>query len=367
VASIAKRPDGQWRARYRDAAGKEHSRHFARKTDAQRWLNEVTASVVTGMYVDPRAGNVTFAAYAEHWRSIQQHRPATAELVERIMRIRVYPRIGNLPLNKVLRSDVQAMVSGWKVSPATAQVTYRFVSSIFKAAVHDRKIAASPCIQIKLPEIVEEKVTPLSTATVHAIVEALPGRYQALAFVAAGTGLRQGEVFGLTTDRVIFLERRLKVDRQLVGLSGHAPTFGPPKTKASNREIPLPTVVADAMAAHIAAYPPGDDGLIFTGSAGQPLRRSAFGEVWRTAVAQAGSPGVVFHSLRHYYASLLIRHGESVKTVQDRLGHGSADETLRTYAHMWPDADDRTRAAVDLVLGAPADSLRTEVEGVMPS
>ena len=61
-------------------------------------------------------------------------------------------------------------------------------------------------------------------------------------------------------------------------------------------------------------------------------------------------PGFVFHGLRHYYASLLIRHGESVKTVQERLGHASAVETLDTYSHLWPDSDDRTREAVDSVL-----------------
>jgi integrase len=53
------------------------------------------------------------------------------------------------------------------------------------------------------------------------------------------------------------------------------------------------------------------------------------------------------HGLRHYYASLLIRHGESVKTVQRRLGHATASETLDTYSHLWPDSDDRTREAVD--------------------
>ena len=63
MASIAKRPDGRWRARYRDAAGKEHARHFRRKVDAQQWLDEVTASVVTGRYVDPSAGRVTFGAF----------------------------------------------------------------------------------------------------------------------------------------------------------------------------------------------------------------------------------------------------------------------------------------------------------------
>ena len=54
MASISKRPDGQWRARYRDETGKEHAKHFARKADAQRWLDEVTASMVRGEYVDPR-------------------------------------------------------------------------------------------------------------------------------------------------------------------------------------------------------------------------------------------------------------------------------------------------------------------------
>jgi integrase len=63
---------------------------------------------------------------------------------------------------------------------------------------------------------------------------------------------------------------------------------------------------------------------------------------------------VTFHDLRHYYASLLIRHGESVKVVQKRLGHKSAVETLNTYSHLWPDSEDRTREAVDEVLGQAA-------------
>ncbi len=76
--------------------------------------------------------------------------------------------------------------------------------------------------------------------------------------------------------------------------------------------------------------------------------------------ARAGLSGVTFHSLRHFYAGLLIRHGESVKTVQARLGHASAAETLDTYSHLWPDSDDRTRAAVDSVMRASADYVRTE-------
>ena len=78
MASIARRPDGTWRPRYRDADGKEHSRHFARKVDAQRWLDEVTATVVTGMYVDPKAGRVTLSAFYATWAARQVWAPGTS-------------------------------------------------------------------------------------------------------------------------------------------------------------------------------------------------------------------------------------------------------------------------------------------------
>ncbi|HEV3401024.1 MAG TPA: site-specific integrase, partial [Acidimicrobiales bacterium] len=153
---------------------------------------------------------------------------------------------------------------------------------------------------------------------------------------------------------VDFLRRRLAVEQQLVTLAGRPPYLAPPKTAASRRAIPLPTVVSEALASHLERFPAGDAGLIFTTERGEPIRRNRFGEVWRRAADAAGlAEGVGFHALRHYYASLLIRHGESVKVVQERLGHASAAETLDTYSHLWPDSEDRTRAAVDAVLGSP--------------
>ena len=152
----------------------------------------------------------------------------------------------------------------------------------------------------------------------------------------------------------------LTVDRQLVGISGRVPFFGPPKTAASVRVIPLPTVVVDGLAAHLAAFP--SDTLVFMNESGDMIRRSNFGTMWRRVTKSVDLEGLHFHDLRHYYASLLIRHGESVKTVQARLGHANAAETLDTYSHLWPDSDDRTREAVDLVLADfLADSVRTGV------
>jgi integrase len=111
--------------------------------------------------------------------------------------------------------------------------------------------------------------------------------------------------------------------------------------------VPVPDLVASALAAHLEHWPAGTNGLIFTGPTGGPLYRNRVGEIWRRTVASIDLPGLRFHDLRHFYASLLIHHGESVKVVHARLGHASASETLDTYSHLWPDNEERTRAAVD--------------------
>lgn len=361
MSSIRKRPDGVYRARYRDEAGKEHARHFAKKADAQTWLNEVTASIVTGQYVAPTAGKITFKEYAEHWRTIQAHRPSTADQVKRHFALHVYPTLGDRPLKTILPSDVKALVARLSatLAPATVAVIYRHVSAVFKAAVADRRISRTPCEGVSVKKPARERVVPVETEKVRALQDAMPKRYRAMVTLAAGTGMRYSEVAGLTVDRVDFLRRKVAVDRQLVAVPKRPLELGPPKTESSVRVIPLPKVVVEALAAHLKDFPAGPGGYVFTMPSGRPVRRSDFGEIWREVVPTVGLQGFVFHGLRHYYASLLIRHGESVKTVQERLGHKSATETLDTYSHLWPDSDDRTREAVDLVLGGSADSPRT--------
>jgi integrase len=360
--SVAQRPNGKYRARYRDPAGKEHAAHFATKSAAKRWLDEQTAAIVTHQYVDPRSGRVTFREYAEQRRSAQVHRPSTQEHIEAKLRRHVYPVLGDRPMSSIRPSDIQAWTKrlSEQLAPSTASVVHRIVSSVFRAAVRDRVIAYSPCDGIKLPKVTKPRIDPLATEVVLALADAVPDRYRGLVILAAGSGMRQGECFGLTMDRIDFLRRIAHVNQQLVTVTGRAPFLAPPKTAASVRSIPLPTVVIDALAAHLAKYPP-TDGFVFTTEMGRPIHRAAFGRMWRRA-----APGTHFHELRHYYASLLIRHGESVKVVQSRLGHASASETLDTYSHLWPDSDDRTRAAVDSVLSA--DSVRTEevIEGHNP-
>ena len=362
MGNIARRPNGKWRARYRDSSGREHSKHFARKVDAQRWLDEVQAATLTGQYVDPRAGRITLRAYADQWKLRQVHRATTVDQVDGVLVRHVLPAFGDRSIGSILPSDIQRWVRDLShtLAPSTVGVAHRILSGIFKSAVADRRIVSNPCTGTRLPKVAKRKVQPISTAQLSAIVEHIPERHRALIVVAAGTGLRQGELFGLTIDRIDFDERRLLVDRQMVNVQGRQPFFAPPKSQASVRLVPLPDSVVDALRTHLLRHP--TDSLVFRNAHGEPLRRSAFWTEWRRATRGAGLPDIRFHELRHYYASLLIRHGESVKTVQARLGHASASETLDTYSHLWPDSDERTRDAVDLVLRPAADYLRTAAD-----
>lgn len=366
--SIAKRPKKDrsgkvtghiWRARYRDEQGKEHSKHFPRKSDGERWLDEVTASVVTGQYVAPTAGKISLRDFAEHWRSIQVVRPNTASHYETMLRRHVYPTLGHMMLSDLRPTHVQAWVKQVSeiLAPSTVAVAHGILSACLKAAVSDRRIVHNPCSGTRLPEAPPTHIMPPTTAEVLRLHDRIDPRYRAMVHLCAASGMRPGEAYGLTVDRVDFLRATVTVDRQAVYVAKQPITFGPPKRlPASLREIPIPRDLVEALSAHIGTYGLGEHDLIFTSPTGGFIRRSTFSsKVWRPAVKAAGlREGTRFHDIRHYYASLLIRHGESVKTVQKRLGHATAQETLDTYGHLWPDSDDRTRSIAALAFQEPS-------------
>jgi integrase len=159
-------------------------------------------------------------------------------------------------------------------------------------------------------------------------------------------------LFGLVVDRIDFLRRTVRVDQQLVRVRGQGVELGPLKTSSSYRTLPLRGVIGDALAAHLARFPADRElGLVFTNERDAPIQQHPFSVVWERARRAAGlPPWATPHSLRHFYASLLIQSGESVTTVQNRLGHASATTTLSTYSHLWPNGEDRTRSVVDAAL-----------------
>lgn len=356
----------RWRARWADPDGRERERACTTKDEAEGLLAKLHVDIATGAYVAPTAGQETFKAYAEKWREHQlHHRAGTRDQVESRLRLHVYPRIGDRPLAAVRRSDVQALVraASDRLAPSSVEVVYSYVATIFRAAVDDRLIPHTPCTRISLPERVRERVVPLLLEQVIAVRDALPVRYRAMVTTAAGSGLRPGELRGLTIDRLtprLHLrgdqepgETRIRVDRQLASSKAGRPVFGPPKKPASDRTVRVGATTAEAIAAHLEEFGPGPDGLLFTTSSGRPISRTTMGDLWREATADLGlRPRSGWHDLRHFHASLLIADGLSPRAVADRLGHEDPAETLRTYAHLWPSDEDRAVAASERALHA---------------
>ncbi len=101
MASVARRSDGKFRARYRDASGREHSKHFAKKRDAQRWLDEVAAAMVTNTWVDPKTARTTVADWCDTWLDgYRTRRPSSVRQAEVHLK-QIRTAFGPMPLAAV--------------------------------------------------------------------------------------------------------------------------------------------------------------------------------------------------------------------------------------------------------------------------
>ncbi|BCL27386.1 site-specific integrase [Streptomyces aurantiacus] len=277
-------------------------------------------------------------------------------------------------LGRLLAARRRPVVPVWlkslaELKTATAWVARHYAHSVGYHALRSPVYAArltfqAPSGAAKLP------------SQVHAVRKALPERYRSMVDVGAGCGLRQGEIIGLAEDALDFEGEILRVVRQVKLIRGKA-VFAPPKCN-KERDVPLPPSVAETIRAHVDAYKPVEvtlpwrkpDGpkvsarLLFTNTANWVVWRSNFNiQEWKPSIAaaglitEAGEDGKYqsarehgMHALRHFYASVLLDAGESIKAVSQYLGHSDPGLTLRVYAHLMPSSQERTRRAVDTVL-----------------
>ena len=256
-----------WQARWRDPDGNQRAQSFARKVDAEQHLVSVSHRMLAGEYVDPNAGKITVKQWCEQWRSVQVHRPSTVVQVETYFRRHVYPTLGHRQLRTVLPSDVQAWATGRSavLAPGSVELVYRHFAAAMKAAEQDRLISRTPCQGIRLPKKAKKEIVPPTVEDVEAIAGAIQDRYRAAVVVAAGAGLRLGEVFGLQVDRVDFMRRTIRVDQQLLTPGSGPAELGPTKTDSSIRTVPIADVVVQELAEHVRKFPPRS-----TGSSSRP-------------------------------------------------------------------------------------------------
>lgn len=372
----------RYRARYVGPDGREQSKSFPNKQKrrAEDWLTRTQADMERGQYIDPKSARTTFQQYGEKFTASLTTDVGSRDTVERQLRLHAYPYIGSRPLSSFQPGHIRAWTRELEesgVPGAYAVHIYGNVRAVLAAAVDDGYLVRNPCDarSVRPPTAGARRVVPWLPDRVLAVRAALPERYRAMVDVAGGCGLRQGEVFGLSEEAINRDTDTLHVVRQVKLIRGKA-VFAPPKGEKL-RDVPLPATVAAALKTHMMEFkpvkvtlpwktldgPPVTHSLVFTDPKGGEVIRNSFNHgAWKPALTAAGvisgrREGGYYsaarehgmHALRHFYASVLLDAGESIRAVSEYLGHSDPGFTLRVYAHLMPSSQARTRLAVDAV------------------
>ena len=373
MASIEKRTTGsgdtRYDVRYRDPAGKPRTKTFRRRKDAERYASTTEAELITGGWLDPNAGRLTFREWWElWWETTVNLRPTSRARDESMARNHLLPEFGDYPLSAIDHTMVTAWVarlSNAGKAPATVHKAHQILGKCMASAVDAHRIRANPCDRVKLPRIERHEMLFLDPDQVATLYTATDERYRALVLTGAYCGLRFGELAGLKLHRVDLLRRRLEVAEVVTHVKGHLHT-GPPKTRAGRRSVPVPQVVASALEEHLASYTDGE--YVFPAPQGGPLQASTFRRrFWHTACVEAGLGeftdqdkakrshkyvGLRIHDLRHTAVALWIAAGASPKEVAVRAGHSSVATVLDRYGHLLPGTEDAVNDALDAMAQA---------------
>jgi integrase len=274
------------------------------------------AAVEAGAYVNQK-NDTTVTQQARAYAATRPHRPTTAARVKSLIDKHIDGTpLGSRRLVAVRPSEVQAYVTdrAQVLSPGTLRLLVALLRSVFNAAVQDRLIASSPVTRLSLPRSERERIAPLSIDHVVALADSVPDRCCAMVITQAGLGLRIGELLALRVRDVDFLRRTVRIEHQL---SRDGKELLAPKTPRSRRTLPLPNVVAEALAEQIRLD--SGSGWLFTTSRGNLYRQVDYvRRVFNPAVQRAGLPaGTTTHDLRHHFASVLLAAGESVVAVRN--------------------------------------------------
>src|SRR5919197_1228713 len=278
MAHIEKRiRNGQvsYRARYRDPAGRERSKSFSRKLDADRFVVQVEHAKSRGDWVDPTLGRITFADWLDQWWATTTNlRVSTRARDEASLRVHAVPRFGRMPLAAIHQIEVRAWVAdltGQDLKPATVVKAYQLFGKVMAAAVDAGIIAQSPCRRVPLPKVEQDEKRFLTPAEVAQLASVIEPRFRALVLVSTYGGLRIGELAGLRRARVDAARGTVTVLEIATDVSGRL-VVGPPKPRAARRTVSLPGPVAEELRWHLARYTdPAPDALVFTGGKGAAL------------------------------------------------------------------------------------------------
>ena len=367
AGSIRQRADGLWEARYtvgRDpATGKQVQKSVYGKTqqEVRKKLTAAASDLDKGIYSEPQ--KITLGEWLCIW--LEQYcgavKPRTLTLYHSTVEYRVAPFLGALPLSRLTPVILQkfyndSLAGELKEVPPVSAKTVRNIHGILHKALQQAVsvgyLKANPAAACVLPKVEKKEMQVLNEAQTKAFLQAIESEpFRRLFLVALFTGMREGELLGLTWDSVDFTAGTIRVYQQLQRHQGAfvlmSPKNGKPRTIS-----PAPYVMdllwqertAQTEARLLAGPLWEKSGYVFTDKLGRHLNQQTVFKHFKAAVRRIDCPQVRFHDLRHSYAVAALRAGIDVKTVSANLGHATVAFTLDIYGHV---TDEMRRASAD--------------------
>lgn len=328
----------RYEVRLRDTSGREYSRTFRTRKEAEQFQATEKADRARGNWIDPRRTATKFRDVAAEWQECNPaKKPSTIARDANMLRLHILPAIGDLPIGSISPVDVQRMVNSWvdKHRPRTVLRQYSVARAVFSYAVDTDRIGRSPCRRIKLPAIVPTRTLLASPDQLRALAGELPETGAPMVYLGAVLGLRWGEAAGLRVGDIDFLTRTVTVATQLTRGPGGRMIAGDPKWN-SGRTMAAPTELLELLAEHLRRRQltaADKDKTVCANSDGTSLDYTNWRQRhWIPACKRAGVPGLKFQSLRTLNTTAMVALAVDVKTAQTRAGHKNAQTTLNIYA-----------------------------------
>lgn len=349
-----------WEARYttgfdeNTGKQKQHSVYGKTQSEVREKLTKILSEIDTGSYIDPT--NMTVDEWFAMWLKdyLCDINDSTARLYSSTVRNYILPSLGKLKLKRLDGIRIQHLYDRFyhpvdpQKNPLSAKTIRNIHGVLHKAlqqAVDLGFITKNPTVSCKLPKIQKEEILPLNENQVSYFLKQVSGSPHELLYkIALFTGLRQGEILGLTWDCVDWDHKTLLVYRQLAKKQDRNGTTSFSPTKNGNsRIIKLPPYVIQLFKQQQAGNERlkktaqelwVENNLVFTNAIGECRSYRTVYDCYKRIVKKIGAPSARFHDLRHTYAYMALSSGIDIKTVQHNLGHATPDFTLKVYAHV---------------------------------
>ncbi len=361
-----------WEARVsvgRDpGTGKQIQKSFSGKTqkEVREKLRAAAVAVDNQEYFEP--SKLTLGEWLDTWAEtyLNSVKPRTVDCYKSNIAQHIKPALGAVRLAALTPVDVQRFYNGLRNKktgqPLSAKTKKNIHGALHRAlekAVSLGYIRHNPADRPDLPKIQKTEIKPLDDAEIKAFLEAAAGHeYETIYLVTLFTGLREGEVLGLTWDCVDFNAGRLTVKQQLQKQRGSGGVYQLVSTKnGKTRTIAPAQYVMQLLRKRRAAQAEeklragsawsNPWNLIFTNALGGNLSPQTVYLKFKKLAESIGLPAARFHDLRHSYAVAALRSGDDIKTVQETLGHHTAAFTLDTYAHVTEQMKQESAARMD--------------------